>query len=454
MRDRILRSDIIRTAMALSWPVMLSNAFQTFYNLTDAFWLGKVGPEAVAAPSISWPILFLLISLSAGFAIAGLSLVSQYTGAGESEKANKVAGQLLGTLLIASLGVAVVGFFLAEDILRLMNVPEGVLNVTASYLKITFLGLPFMFSFFGFQALLRGYGDTRTPMIISVSSAVLDAALDPFFVFGWFGLPAMGAAGAALTTAITRGLAGIVGMYLLFSGRVGLKLRLTHLKPDLNLMKRIVSIGIPSGIGQSGTALGFVVLTSLVSTEDGILGGTGLLLSAYGIGNRISSLINIIIFSGVSALSTMVGQNLGADQHDRASEVVKKLFLTFISISAIESVVVYLLRVPLYRIFIDAESVVEMGSTYIMFFVPSIPFFTVFRLCTSVFDGAGSTKVSMTLSIIRLWGMRILLAYVLYFVFGMGATGIWIGLASGNVGGAAVSLVWLSRGTWRKKIIE
>jgi Na+-driven multidrug efflux pump len=105
MRDKILGSNIILTAMSLAWPVMLSNAFQTVYNLTDAFWLCRVEPEAVAAPSISWPIIFLLISLSAGFGIAGLILVSQYIGAGEQEKANRVAGQLLTILIIASVSV-------------------------------------------------------------------------------------------------------------------------------------------------------------------------------------------------------------------------------------------------------------------------------------------------------------------------------------------------------------
>jgi putative MATE family efflux protein len=437
MRKQILENDILRTAMTLAWPVMLSNAFQTVYNLTDAFWLGKMGPEAVAAPSIAWPIMFLLISLSGGFGIAGLALVSQYTGAGEPEKA-----------------VAIVGFFLAENILRLMNVPEGVLSGTTSYLKITFLGLPFMFSHFGFQALLRGYGDTRTPMILSVSSALLDTILDPFFIFGWLGLPAMGVSGAALTTAITRGISGVIGMYLLFSGKVGIKLKLAHLKPDFHFMKRIFSIGLPSSIGQSGTALGFTLLTSLISIEDRVLGGTGLLLSAYGIGNRISSLVQIVIIGGVSALSTMVGQNIGANQPDRIKEIVKKLFSTFIAISIIESILIYLLRIPIYQFFIDNESVINLGSTYITFFIPFIPFFTIFRLCTSVFQAAGKTRISMVLSLIRLWGMRILLSYLFYFIFKMGVNGIWMGLALGNFGAAILSIVLLIKSNWQQKIIE
>lgn len=454
MRKQILESDIIRTAMTLAWPVMLSNAFQTVYNLTDAFWLGKVGPEAVAAPSIAWPIMFLLISLSGGFGIAGLALVSQYTGAGEPEKATKASGQLLTILLTASSIVAVVGFFLAESILRLMNVPEGVLSGTISYLKITFIGLPFMFSHFGFQALLRGYGDTRTPMVLSVSSALLDTILDPFFIFGWFGLPAMGVSGAALTTVITRSVSGVIGMYLLFSGKVGIKLKLAHLKPDFQLMKRIVSIGGPSSLGQSGTALGFNLLTSLISTEDRMLGGTGLLLSAYGIGSRIASLIQIVIIGGVSALSTMVGQNIGANQVDRVREIVKKLFITFIAISIVESIFIYLLRIPIYQFFINNESVISLGSTFVTFFIPFIPFFTIFQLCTSVFQAAGKTKITMALSLIRLWGMRILFSYIFYFVFKMGVNGIWIGLSLGNFGAAILSIVLLLKINWQQKIIE
>jgi len=430
MRDQILNGDILRTTLALAWPVMLSNAFQTVYNLTDAYWLGKVGPEAVAAPSLSWPIMFLLISLSAGFGIAGLSMVSQYVGAGEMEKANKAAGQLYTIFIAASLVVSVTGYLGAEAILRLINVPDGILPIATSYLRITFLGIPFMFLSFGFQALLRGYGDTRTPMILSVSSAVLDTILDPFFVFGWWGLPAMGAPGAALTTVMTRGLSGLIGMYLIFSGRVGLK----------------ISLG--------GTALGMTVLTAMIATEDRVLGGMGYLLSAYGIGSRISSLIQIAIMGGTSALSTMVGQNIGANNFERVNRVIRRLFTVFIGVSAFESALIYVFRGPIYRFFITDPNVVSLGATYINYFVPFFPFFTVFQLSMSVLQAAGRTKAAMVLSLVRLWGMRILIASVLYYVLRMGAVGIWLGLAIGNVLSAFLALAYISRGGWQQRIID
>lgn len=454
MRNNILNGDIIRTAMTLGWPVMLSNVFQTVYNLTDAFWLGKLGPEAVAAPSISWPIMFLFISLSAGFGISGISLVSQYTGAKLPEKANKSAGQLLFVLLSSSCVAAILGFIFAGDVLMLIGASKVVQDTTTPYLQTMFLAMPFLFSHFGFRSILRGYGDTRTPMVLTISSAVFDTILDPFFVFGWGFIPQMGVVGAALTTLITRGIVAIIDMYLLFSGKVGIKLKLSDLKPDILWIKKIVSIGVPSAIGQSGTALGFVVLISLVSIEDNLLPGEGILLAAYGIGSRLVNLVNIILWGGVSALSTMVGQNLGANQNERAGEIVKKLLLSFFFLSVIASATVYFLRVQLYLFFINDPSVLEAGSIFITFFVFSVPFFTVFRMVGGVFEGAGNTKPSMVLSLIRLWGLRTLLSCVFYFVFGMGAMGIWLGMTIGNFAAAVISVAWLSKGTWKKKVIE
>ncbi|MCW4052345.1 MAG: MATE family efflux transporter [Candidatus Bathyarchaeota archaeon] len=454
MKDRIVNGNIIMTAMTLAWPVMVSNLFQTVYNLTDAFWLGKLGPEAVAAPSISWPIIFLFISLSAGFGIAGISLVSQYTGAGQSEEANKTAGQLLFFLLITATAAAALGVIFTAEILQLLGASSSVRATTTPYLRIMFLAIPFLFTHFGFRSLLRGYGDTRTPMILTISSSVADAILDPFFVFGWGFIPAMGVAGAAVTTLMTRGIVAFIDLYLLFSGRVGIKLKLSYLKPDTNMMRKIMSIGVPSSIGQGGTALGFTALMSLVAVEDNRLAGEGTLLAAYGIGFRLINLVNIMLWGGVSSISTMVGQNLGANKTDRAARLAKNLLIYFFFLSVVASGVVYLLRIPLYRIFINDPVVLDAGSTFIIWFIPSIPFFTLFRMIGGVFEGSGHTKPSMVLSLLRLWGLRILLAYVFYSFLGMGALGIWLGMALGNLGGAAAAVLWLSAGTWKKKIIK
>lgn len=454
MRNKILNGDIIRTAVTLGWPVMLSNIFQTLYDLTDAFWVGKLGSEALAAPSISWPIMFLFISLGAGFGIAGVSLVSQYTGAGQPEKANKAAGQLLISSLIGSCVMAILGFIFTGDVLRLMGASKAVQSTATPYLQIKFLSVPLLFCMFVFTSLLRGYGDTRTPMMLTISSAVLDTVLDPFFVFGLYSLPKMGVAGAAFTDLISRGSAAIIGISLLFSGKVGIKLKLSYLKPNTPWIKKIASIGVPSSIARSGSALGFVALMHLVTIEDKLLSEEGILLAAYGAGSRIMSIVHVMIWGGVTAVSTMVGQNLGANQNERAGEIVKKLLLFFFSATTVGSAAIYFLRVPLYQLFINDPAVLKTGSTFMTFMASAIPFFALFRLSGSVFDGSGHTKPSMVLSLTRLWGLRIPLSYVLYFVFWMGATGIWTGMTIGNFVGAILSVAWLSRGKWKKKVIE
>jgi Na+-driven multidrug efflux pump len=273
-------------------------------------------------------------------------------------------------------------------------------------------------------------------------------------VFGWGPIPSLGVVGAALTTLMTRGLVAVIGMYLLFSGRLGIKLKVSDLKPDVSWMRKIVSIGVPSAIGLSGTALGFVALISLVSIEDKIMPGEGVLLAAYGIGFRLMNFINIVVWGGVSAMSTMIGQNLGANQEERASEIVRRLLVSFFFLSLTGSTVVYFLRVPLYQLFINDPAVLDAGSVFITFFVFSAPFFTVFRMASGVFEGAGNTRPSMILSLVRLWGLRTLLAYVFYFVFGMGAAGIWAGMTIGNLGAATLSIAWVSRGTWKQRVIE
>ncbi|MFW6117829.1 MAG: MATE family efflux transporter [Thermoproteota archaeon] len=459
MRDKILNGNVIQTALILGWPVMLSNLFQSLYNLTDAFWLGKLGPEAVAAPSISWPIIFFFISLSGGFGVAGVSLVSQYTGAGSPQKANEAAGQLLSFLLITSCLVAVVGFLFAGNILILIGSSPEVIATTTPYLQIMFIAMPFIFGHFGFRSLLRGYGDTRTPMILTVASSLFDTLLDPFFVFGWGFFPRMGVSGAALTTLITRGVVVTIDMYLLFSGKVDIKLKPKYLKPNFDRIKKIVSIGLPSSIGQSGTSLGFVALIHLVTLEDAALWAKnvfpqGTLLAAYGIGSRIITMVNVVIWGGVTAMSTMIGQNLGAEQTDRAEEITGKLLISFFGLTAVGSAVLYFFRIPLYRFFINDPAVLEMGSNFITTFVPSIPFFAVFRLTMGVFQGSGHTKPSMILSLLRLWGLRVTLSYAFYFIFGMGAVGIWIGMALSNFAAAGLAVTWLSRGKWKEKVIQ
>lgn len=452
LKDDILNGPIIKTLLVLGWPVMISNALQMLYNLVDTYWLGKIGKVAVAAPTVGFPVVFMLISLGFGFSIAGVSLVSQHTGAGSAENANKAAGQVIAFMFVSSILLSALGYLIAPGLLRtLMGVPEDVFPKALVYIRIIFGGLPLMFLFFAFRSLVRGIGDMVTPMLVTGSSVIANMFLDPVLIFGLGGLPEMGVAGAAVATVLSRGVASFVAIYLLFSGRLEIKLKFHDLLLKLRWVKQILKIGLPSAIGQVGTAIGFVLLMGLVSRLGVVV------VSAYGIGQRIIGLLNIAIWGLASPLTTMIGQNIGAKNKARASLTAKKAYgLSFATLMGL-ALVVFLLRRPLFQIFIDDMAVIDAGARFITVFIWSIPFFGIFVLTSSVFRGTGHTRPPMIMSLIRLLLLRVGISYALAFgLFGvnMGADGIWTGLFISNFLGGLMALGWFLTGTWKERTIE
>lgn len=452
LKDDILNGPIIKTLLVLGWPVIVSNALQMLYNLVDTYWLGKIGKVAIAAPTVGFPVVFLLISLGFGFSIAGVSLVSQHTGAGSSENANKAAGQVLAFMFFSSVILSAIGFSIAPGLLKtLMGVPEDVFPKALIYIRIIFTGLPLMFIYFAFRSLIRGIGDMVTPMLVTGLSVVVNIFLDPLLIFGLGPIPKMGVAGAALATVLSRGTASIVAIYLLFSGKLEIKLRLRHLILKLRWIKQVLKIGLPSAIGQAGTAVGSIFLMSLISR----LGVVP--VSAYGIGQRIIRLLNVAIWGLASPLTTMIGQNIGAKNQTRASSIAKRAFALSFSVLMSLALIIFLLRRPLFHVFIDDPEVIDTGARFLSIFLWSIPFFGLFRLTSSVFRGSGHTRPPMTLSLIRLLPLRVGVSYLLAFgIVGinLGTDGIWLGLFTSNFIVGIMAFVWFLTGSWKERTIK
>ncbi|TFG91028.1 MAG: MATE family efflux transporter, partial [Candidatus Atribacteria bacterium] len=195
-REEILTDNPLKVMFILSFPVMISQLLQTLYHLADTFWLGHLPPaesgEAVAGLQISWPVIWFLIALSFGFGIAGVALVSQYTGAGEKKNANMVASQMLSLSIIFGLIVAVFGFLSTPYLVPLITKSAAVTRTAITYMRLIFWGIPFMFISFTFQSILSAKGDTITPMYINLFAVTLNVIFDPFLIFGWWRFPHLG----------------------------------------------------------------------------------------------------------------------------------------------------------------------------------------------------------------------------------------------------------------------
>jgi len=459
-RDDILDGPIIKTILVLAIPVMVSSALHTAFNLVDTYWLGKLGAAEVGAPAAAWPILFTFLSLGMGLSTAGVSLVSQHTGAGGSEKAQEAAGQVFGFLMIIGIVTAAIGFLAAPIILRLLGTPDSTLEHAVPYLQIVSLSMPFVFAYIAFRFLLRGIGDMITPMFIRASLVLVNLVLDPFLIFGWGFFPAMGVTGAAIATALARTTAALIGIYLLFNGKVGLKISLQSMKLKFRWIKKIVKIGAPATVARAESAVGFVFLFALVAT----FGEAS--VAAYGIGRRIIHVMTIGIWGFAGATMTMVGQNIGADQTERGETIVKRALLVSFLILITAGLLVVVFRENIIAFFIDDSEVISEGARYLAIFAISIPFFGIYRIFDSTFKGTGHTIPVLFLTLFRIWGLRLFLSallalpminlgiVVLNIGFDIGVVGIWYGMAASNIIGAGLSSLYFLSGRWKKKTID
>lgn len=459
-RDEILKGPIVKTLLVLAIPVMISSALHTAYNIADTFWLGKLGSAEVGAPTAAWPIVFTFLAIGMGLSTAGVSLVSQHMGAGGREQANEAAGQVFGFLMIIGVVVALIGFLAAGWILKVIGTPATILPLATSYLRIVMLSMPFIFVYISFRFLLRGIGDMVTPMFIRAILVCLNIVLDPILIFGMGPFPAMGVTGAAIATALSRTTAALVGIYLLFNGKVDIKLTLKSMKLKMRWIKKILHIGAPATFARSGSALGFIFLFALVA----IFGEKP--VAAYGIGRRVIHIITIAIWGFAGASMTMVGQNIGAGNKERAENIVKKAVLVAMIIMFIVSGVMVFFREWIMRAFISDPDVISEGARYLAIFSFSIPFFGIHRIFDSTFRGTGHTVPAMGLSLFRIWVLRLglsaflalpavtILVFTIPFGADMGVVGIWIGMAASNVIITALSYTYFLSGRWKSKTIR
>ena len=484
--ESITEGSLVRPLFHLAWPIVVIQLLQVTYNVVDTLYLGRLSAEAVGAISLAFPLIFLLIAVAGGFTTAGAILVAQYTGADGDRSAGLVAGQTIFTVSVLSVLIGIGGYFYTRPALELLpsdaETAATVIPLAADYMEVIFVGIPLMFGFFVFSALMRGYGDTRTPMAVMLVSVILNVLLDPFLIFGfadnplfeWLaGVPVAGALdpmaleaslfavtgftgygieGAALATILSRGVATAIGIWLLFATALGPAVSVSHLVPDLEFIRDIFELGLPSSVEQTTSALAMITLTAMVVTFSPPV------VAAYGLGNRLISLVFLPAMGLGRAIDTMVGQNLGADRADRAARSVKLAAGTGAGVMFLVAVVAVTFTEPIVGAFLgdvpDAEATVSFAVEYVRVRSVEFAFIGVSQVILGAFRGAGNTKTAMVISILTLWVGRVASVGYLVFIAGWGETGVWVGMALGNVLGAAIGVAWFARGTWTERYID
>ncbi len=425
-------------------PMLLGNLFQQLYNVVDTIIVGKfIGNEALAAVGTSFPIIFMLISFIMGITMGFTIIISQYFGAKDMGRVNRAINTLYIFVFFASIIVSVSGTLLSGWIFRLVDLPEQIIPQAKLFLIIYFSGLIFVFGYNGTSAILRGLGDSKTPLYFLIGSVSLNILLDLLFVlgFGW------GIGGVAFATVLSQAFAFLSQILYLNRYHSFLKFSFRDLKFDRLIFNQGIRIGLPTGFQQTFVAAGMLALYWIVN-QYGVAAN-----AAYSAAGRIDMLAGMPAMSFSAALSTFVGQNLGANRPERVKRGLRDTFLMTTGIAVTISLVTVFFGRYLMMIFSNDPEVIELGRIYLQTIAPFYILFTTMFIVSGVLRGAGDTFIPMIFTLLSLWAVRVPAAYLLSSVPEIGLHGVFWSIPIGWFIGVVLSTLYYFSGRWKRKAV-
>lgn len=421
-------------------PMLIGSLFQQLYNTADSIIVGQfIGKEAMAAVSGANPIMFLLNSMLMGVSLGFSILISQYYGAKDMKKVKASIDTTYVFIFITSLVITFIGILSSGAILKFMNTPDEILNQSRIYLIVIFSGTLFSSGYNSVSSILRGLGDSTTPLYFLIISAVLNIVLDIVFIINF----KMGVEGVALATIISQGVSFMFSVIYLNKKHEVLKFKIKGIIYDHQIFKTGLKLGIPSGLQQMLFSIGNIALQSLVNSY-----GTSA-MAAFGASSKVETFISLPIMNLGAAVSTFVAQNIGANENERAEKGVKSSLKMGLGVSIFVCGLFMLFRTQLISLFNSDPEVIKIGSSYLMITGPFFIFISTSFMLSSAIRGAGDSIFALISSMISLWLARIPAAYILSGMFGV--NGIWMAIPFGWIVGFFVTGIYYRTGKWKYK---
>jgi putative MATE family efflux protein len=410
---------------------MLTNFLQSLVNVVDILMVGRLGPLAIGAVGMAGVIRMLVLVMMLSVAAGAMSLIAQAKGARDPQRMSLVTRQAISSGLLVALLLTVAGLLLARPLMMLANSggdPEAVALGT-SYLRILFLGTPFLILNIVCNRLMQGAGDTVTPLLLTSAINFLNIGLNALFIFGIGPLPAFGVDGAAMGTVISRGIGLVAVLSLFYSGRNVVKILPGTYRPQWRMFADILAIGVPSGIQglfRNGSRL--LVISIVTSTEIGTYGA-----AALAIGLQVESLAFMPVLGINVAATSLVGQALGAWQVQRARQSGNSAILLGILIMGLLITPIILLAPRIISLFDPSAhpTVMAAGTAYLRINTVMLPMAAIAMVANGALRGAGDTLPAMFSTLMTRGVVSVCLAWLFAFPFGLGSTGVWYALAVG-----------------------
>ncbi|HEY6625383.1 MAG TPA: MATE family efflux transporter [Ignavibacteriaceae bacterium] len=436
-----------KAVFLLAVPMILELIMESTFAVVDIFFVGKLGPSAVATVGLTETYLFLLYSIGMGLSMAVTAIVARRIGEKEKEKAGITAVQAIMIALLVSVPFAIGGIFFAKDLLTLMGGDEWTIEHGFRYTQWMLGGNAVIMLLFIINSVFRGAGDAAIAMRVLWIANGINIVLDPVLIFGWGPFPELGIEGAAVATNIGRGTGVLVQLYLLFRGGKHIRVLKSYLKPQWEIVANIFHTSI-GGIGQMIVAMTSWIFIMRIISEFGSEAVAGATIA-----------IRIMMFSmmpawGMSnAVATLVGQNLGAQKPDRAERSVwitgfwNMLFLICVA------VVYFFYSKTLVGIFTDEAGVIEIGGMWLKIVSYSYFIYGWWMVATQAFNGAGDTMTPTKINLVFFWLIQIPLSYFMSKILGMDVSGVFWAIFISETSVGLFTLWLFKKGSWKKVVV-
>ena len=425
----------LRNIWALALPIMLANILQTAFNVVDMVWVGRLGFQAQASVAMAGVVLLVIMALLIGISYGTQSLIARFTGARNRKGAEDVAMQSLIIGAILSVVLAAAGLVLSRPILRMLGAEGQTLQMGVDYLKIILTGGLAMVYLFLCCAIFRATADAFTPMLIMVGATILNIMLDPLMIFG-IGFPRMGVRGAALATVLSRGMASLVALYILFRGSSRLKVHLRRLRVNLGTMLRIIKIGFPNSIQMALRSIVGLILMAIVARYGSYA------ICAYGIGLRIFSVVLMPGLALAATATTLVGQNLGAQNLTGARNCAWGAAGFNTLLMGLAAVLFFSFSGKLISLFNSDPDIVRLGSEYLKITSLGYVFVAQALVLGHSFIGAGDAVSPLVISSSALLGFQLPLAIILPNHLHIGLAGVWWAILISSIFQGVLTCLW------------
>lgn len=438
--------SIRRAVILLAIPMVLEMCMESVFAVVDIFFVSHIGKHATSVVGLTESVITIVYSLAMGMSMAATAVVARRVGEKNPAAASKAGMQAMLIAVVITFLISIAGFIYAEELLQWMGAEPETISGGINYTRIIMAGSMVIMLLFLLNGIFRGAGDAMMAMKSLWLANICNIILCPLFIRGLGPIPAMGVTGAAIATTLGRGIGVLYQFYHLFDGKRMVKFAVKYFKPDWKVIRSIVNIAWPATLQFLIASGSWIILARLVAQT-----GHSDATAGYQIAIRIVMFFLLPAWGLSNAAATLVGQNLGALQPQRAEDSVLKtakynaIFMFVVSAIILvfaPQVISFFTKDPLVAGYaVDASRIVSAGYV----------FYAIGMVMSNAFNGAGDSRTPTIINLFGFWLFQIPLAYILAKVFDMGPLGVFIAIPVSETAISIVAFILFKKGKWKLK---